>query len=463
MEIVYAKVELPVPHGDYIPVDITADTMESRRQKVLERMETYGLDILVIYADREHGANYAYLTGFEPRFEESLLVLHKDGTCCLMLGNENLKMASYSFIKGKVIHTPHFSLPYQPMEPAVSLAKLLEEAGIRNGVTIGCAGWKHFTSRCEGEEEFLDLPDFITAAMKKVNPDGVLCSASQIFLDSRQGLRTRVNANEIAHYEFGAGLASVKVLKALNEIRPGKTELEIAENLSAFGQPATVTTICASGERFTNAVVFPRNKQIRRGDRMSVTFGLRGGLTSRAAYVAESSLDLPEMERDYIERVAIPYYRAAAVWYEMIGIGVSCGEIYRSIEKVLPKERYHWFLNPGHYTGADEWTSSPVYPGSQVELESGMMLQMDIIPSVPGYGGAGAEDGIAIADAALRKELEEAYPAVWRRIVERREYMRKQLGFQLREEVLPMSDICGYMRPFILNHEYALRKKLQAG
>ena len=237
MQIIYDKVNMPVPHWNYLPVDITAGTMEEHRQKVLRKMEECGLDVLVVYADREHGANYAYLTGFEPRFEESVLVLHKDGTCCMMLGNENLKMGRYSFIQGKIIHVPHFSLPYQPMEPLKDMTGLVEEAGIQDGMTIGCAGWKHFTSKCKGEENLLDIPAFIADALRKINLNGILRSASGIFLDSRQGLRTRVNANEIAHYEFGAGMASVKVLEAMNEIRPGKLEMEIAGHLSAYGQP----------------------------------------------------------------------------------------------------------------------------------------------------------------------------------------------------------------------------------
>ena len=146
MEIIYDKVNMPVPHGNYLPVDITAGTMEEHRQKVLHKMREYGLDVLVIYADREHGANYAYLTGFEPRFEE------------------NLKMGRYSFIQGKVIHVPHFSLPYQPMEPLKDMTGLVEEAGIQDGMTIGCAGWKHFTSKCKGEENLLDIPAFIADA-----------------------------------------------------------------------------------------------------------------------------------------------------------------------------------------------------------------------------------------------------------------------------------------------------------
>ena len=37
--------------------------------------------------------------------------------------------------------------------------------------------------------------------------------------------------------------------------------------------------------------------------------------------------------------------------------------------------------------------------------------------------------------------------------------MKNCLGIVLKEEILPMSDLCGYLRPLILNKEYALRKK----
>ena len=34
-----------------------------------DRVLALGLDAAVVYADREHFANLAYLTGFDPRFE----------------------------------------------------------------------------------------------------------------------------------------------------------------------------------------------------------------------------------------------------------------------------------------------------------------------------------------------------------------------------------------------------------
>ena len=457
MNIIYSKVKPPGRQQGYFPVELTEETMKEHFRKVMEKMREQALDALVIYGDREHGANFAYLTGFEPRFEEALLVLHRDGKAYLVLGNENLKMCRYSFVKAELIHCPYFSLPCQPMIPEKPMKTFMEEAGLKDGMKIGCCGWKYFTSACQDNQKTFDIPSFIIEAIREAAPGSSLVNAGGIFLDPANGARHRMNGNEIAHYEFAAGLASSRVREALDAVAPGKTEMEIAHCLAAFGQPITITTIAAAGERFTNGVVFPRNKKISLGDKFSLTLGLRGGSSSRAAIVAESKEDLPEGEKDYIESIAAPYFKAAAVWYETVGIGVSGSELYETIEKVLPKEQYHWTLNPGHYTDQEEWSSSPVYRGSGAVLGSGMLLQMDIIPSVPGYSGVGAEDGIAIADEKLRSELREKYPETWRRFQDRREYMKEELGIRLKEEILPMSDLCGYLRPLLLNHEYALK------
>ena len=146
-----------------------------------------------------------------------------------MLGNENLKMCNYSFIKAATVHVPHFSLPHQPMETEKTLDELFAEAGVKNGMKIGIAGWKLFTSRLEDNSTFFDMPAFMVDAVRRVNSDGILVNAADIFLDAEYGVRHVMNANEIAHYEYGAGLASSKVLETLNAVAPGKTELELAE------------------------------------------------------------------------------------------------------------------------------------------------------------------------------------------------------------------------------------------
>lgn len=459
-KIIYIKVAPPVQQWPENPVSLTDKTMERRLHKVLIQMETKELDALCIYADREHGGNFGYLTGFEPRFEEAVLVLHRGGKAFLLLGNESLRMGNYCRIQNTVIHVPHFSLPNQPMETEFTLSELFEKAGICQGMHIGIVGWKLFTSEMENNTQLFEVPYMIVDSIKRaVGEQGQVQNEGSLFISPDSGVRVVNNANEIAHFEYGAALASDCVLEALAQVKAGKTELEVADCLAAHGQPVNVQTICATGERFTNAEVAPRKKVIAVGDTFSVTMGLRGGLTSRAGYIARCREDLPLEAGDYMEKMAMPYFAAAAAWYETVGIGVTGGEIYETVERILPKSEYGWVLNPGHLTSSEEWLCSPIEQGSSITLKSGMLLQMDIIPKRAGYGGASAEDGIAVADAALREEIRCEYPEVWERMLQRRKYMMDELGICLKDEILPMSDSAGYFRPYFLQKEYALKKK----
>src|SRR5262245_19266485 len=54
---------------------ISAETYRARIAALGDRAEAENLDVLVVYGDREHFANLAYLTGYDPRFEESLFLL----------------------------------------------------------------------------------------------------------------------------------------------------------------------------------------------------------------------------------------------------------------------------------------------------------------------------------------------------------------------------------------------------
>ena len=93
-EIFYGTVMPPKPDCTGVPVLLSDAVMEKRCRAVLERMEQENLDSLVVYGDLEHGQNFAYLTGFLPRFEEALLVLNKGGHHAMMMGNENLNKVS---------------------------------------------------------------------------------------------------------------------------------------------------------------------------------------------------------------------------------------------------------------------------------------------------------------------------------------------------------------------------------
>lgn len=440
------------------PVVLSDQTFAHRREKLLERMRESSLDIIFVYADREHGSNFEYLTGFIPRFEEALLTVELSGKTKLFLGNENMKLAKHSRTKAEAVHTPYFSLTNQPMGNTRDFKGILQSEIDFKGKNIGIVGWKVFTSKFEDNNKMFDVPYFIVNAISElaqVNSSKVT-NCTDIFIGENGGIRTINNAEEIRYYEFGSSLSSDCVLEAMNNIEVGKTETEIASYLSRFGQPHNITTICATGERFTNADIYPRKKQISLGDKFSITTGYKGGLTSRAGYVAKETKDLPSDVQDYLERLAIPYYLAVVVWMENIRIGMTGGQMYEMIETVFQKEKYNWELNPGHLTSDEEWMSSPIYCGSNTELKSGMLFQIDIIPSLTNYAGASAESGIALADAKLRKQIAEEYPELWERFKKRRAFIQQELNIQLHPEVLLLSNTVGYYRPYMLNKEKAL-------
>lgn len=455
--IVVKKIPQPDCWQAVSSVILTDATLQSRKSRVLDRMRQRGLNTLIVYADKEHGANFEYLTGFIPRFEEALLILHQDGEAVLVLGNENLKLAAHARLQNRVVHAPWFSLPNQPMDNAISLPDTLRQAGLTGKQRIGIAGWKLFTSAHDNTERMFDLPSFIVDSLRAAASPGCdFINATAVFIAPDDGARTINNANELAHYEYGANLASTAILNALNAIEPGKTEKQIGALLAAEGQANNVIMIAASGDRFANANLYPGDNVIRRGDKFSLTTSYKGGLSSRAAYVVSGAQELAPAVADYLEVVAIPYYRAVVGWLECLRVGVTGGEIYRLIDTLLPKAEYHWHLNPGHLVADEEWMCSPIQSDSTIPLASGMLLQIDIIPSRAGYAGASIEDTVALADAALREALAKDYPAVWARITARRAYIQQHLGIRLPEDVLPFSNTVGYLRPWLLDRSQAL-------
>lgn len=452
-----ASVIPPTSFPYVAPVTLTEETMVARHGKILERMKTANLDALLIYADKEHGGNFEYLTGFIPRFEEGLLLLEAHGDATVILGNENLKMAQHSRLPVRLVHCPYFSLPNQPMDNEKTLHDIFVDIGLNNKRHVGLVGWKMFTGKLGDSQTFFDLPYFIVESLKKsLSPAAVLVNAIHLFIGGENGARTTSNANEIAHYEYGANLSSTCMLDAMNAVAVGVSERELGQRLTADGQYNTVVTIAAAGKRFEKANLYPTDKKLQQGDSLSLTTGYKGGLSSRAGFVIADESELPPNQSDYLARVAKPYYNAVAVWLEKIRIGMKGYELYSLIEQVFPKKDYGWHLNPGHLTSDEEWMSSPIYPSSEEHLRSGMILQIDIIPSVAGYTGVSAEECIALADAELQLSIKNAYPELWLRITQRRDYIKQVLNIPLSNDVIPLSNTVAYLRPFLLAKDKAL-------
>ncbi|MGC1295721.1 MAG: aminopeptidase P family N-terminal domain-containing protein [Alloacidobacterium sp.] len=70
------------------PPPPSTSELEARIDNLRARMEESKITHTVVYGDREHFANLTYLTGFDPRFEEALLIIGRTATPLILVGNE---------------------------------------------------------------------------------------------------------------------------------------------------------------------------------------------------------------------------------------------------------------------------------------------------------------------------------------------------------------------------------------
>lgn len=437
MNVIVKEVKEPSLDCSHDPVSLLDQTFEKRKETILTLMKQEKLSYLCMYADLEHGSNFEYLSGFVPRFEEALLIMDTQGNVDYIFGNENFNKAQYARVKGTVHLVSEFSLPDQP-DRGSSLIDALKETKISG--RVGIVGWKVL------KNGRLDLPHFIANDLLALNLELVNVTKKYI------ACRSVNNANELAYFEYGASLAGDRMLVAMDQIKEGISELDLGAYLLADGQDPSVVTICAFKDRFKNGELYPRNVALSYGDPVSLTVGYRGGLSSRSGFA------IKEGKEDYVEKVVKPYFIAACTWLESLRVDMTGHEMYSIIDNVYQKNVYGWTLNPGHLTAQEEWLSSPIYKDSKEVLKSGMILQLDIIPSSP-LGSVSVECTVALANETLIKDIKEQYPLLWKRICQRRKYIIDELGINLTECVLPMASTVGYLRPYLLNYGLAMVKE----
>jgi hypothetical protein len=434
---------------------ITASEYEERLDKARAKMAEKGLTHLVVYADREHSANMAYLTGYDPRFEEALLVLGRRGKPLILVGNEGLGYVPVSPVKLEVELFQSFSLPGQDRSKSRKLPSILSGYGIGKASKAGTIGWKYFgIEETKAPDLCLEIPSYIADILRELTGSRErVVNATAIFQNPSDGLRLISSADQIALFEFAATRTSEGMKRLIWGLKPGMREYEVVRFYQADGLPLSCHLIASSGEKAKKmGLSSPSDNIIRLGDPFITGFGLWGALNARAGFVAASEADLPKKQKHFIEDFASPYFSAVCKWYETIGIGVRAGDVVKAVTKFIPKNKWDLALNPGHYIHLDEWVSSSFYPSSKIRLRSGMAFQMDMIPVSKGpFYLANMEDGIVLADRKLRDEISQKHPDCWGRIQKRRDFMMSTIGIELKSEVLPLCNIPGIYAPFFLS------------
>jgi len=438
------------------PPQIPLKEYERRLNECNELIEKHNLTHLVIYADREHFANLCYLTGFDPRFEEALMIIRANAKPLVLIGNECFAYLDASpliqehKIRKELFQT--FSLLNQPRDKSRKLIEILKDENINTNSKIGCVGTKYFDS-CEFSESqyAIDIPTYLVDLLRKLSSYENVINASDLFMHPEYGIRTNVGIYDIAYLEYTNGLASEGFKNMLFAIKEGVSDFDLAKKIEFNGTPLGCHLTFVTDSNHKYGLSGPNGSLIKKGSVLASNFCYWGANICRAGWVVNNENELPPQAKDYIQNFAGKYFEVMNEWFKSMKPEKLGGEIYDLIHKNLPFETFGIYLNPGHLIHLDEWISSPIYKNSKIKLRSGMAMQVDIIPCSEKYFSTRMEDGIVIADTALQKNILVSFPEVFKRCKARKDFMNQTLGLELPEEVLPLSNMTGIVNPFFLN------------
>ena len=414
-------------------------------------------DAIVVYADREHSANLSFFCSFDPRFEEALLIVTRDGRS-LVVANEGLSLTTLLPIELEILHCPSLGLMGQERSQGLRLVDALRKAGVGSAERVAMVGWKYFEpDEWSTPTVPMAAPAFLVDAIRDLIGAEELVDATEAVMNPRDGLRSVSTADQIASFEWAAARASRSVFSIVQVVAPGMSERTAVKAMDYGGDPLSAHVMFASGPEVAIGLRSPTDRRLELGDAATTAVGFWGGLCCRAGLIDEARPTMRGHAAEYLERLAVPYWRAIVNWYETVALGTTGGEIDRTIRDSLEDEDFGPALNPGHLTHLDEWVHTPIRPNSLEPIRSGMCIQCDIIPdrARPGWA-ANCEDTLVVADPDLRGDIERRHPELWSRIGARRAFMLDTLGIAIADEILPLSAAPAYFAPFWLSPGDAL-------
>ena len=330
-----SKVSLPSFGRAAVCPELAADLYRTRIDQTIERLRAEAISTLLVYSDREHCANLLYLTGFDPRFEEAVLLLSADGRRKLLVGNECMGfLPDIKALDLEVELFQEFSLMGQPRKSSRPLQQILRDFGVSHGSRAGCDGWKYFEGPLVGgEKAALDIPAYLADAVRELTGDrAAVVNATGLFMDAQEGLRITNEAEQIAQFEYAACVTSEGVLKVLQHLRPGAIEHALERHLDTRGLPLSCHKMISFGDKAKRGLASPSSKRAQLGDAYTIGFGVHGALNCRAGVIARKTQDIPEIIRDFYPRFAANYFQVVATWYENVRVGAKARSVVRAVE-----------------------------------------------------------------------------------------------------------------------------------
>ncbi|HXM59006.1 MAG TPA: Xaa-Pro peptidase family protein [Candidatus Dormibacteraeota bacterium] len=218
-------------------------------------------------------------------------------------------------------------------------------------------------------------------------------------------LRARKTPGEIERLEQAARLTDEVTERAMAEIRPGRTELEVAAAIdhlvATAGARLSFATIVQSGPNSAQPHLGPGDRTLRTGDLVLLDFGAASGGykadTTRTVVIGE-----PDARQREVHALVLAAHDAAVA---TVRPGVTVGEVDEAARAVIRAGGLgdRFIHRVGHGLGLEAHEDPSLDPGGRAALEPGMAITIEPGVYLPGWGGVRIEDDVLVEAAGGRQ------------------------------------------------------------
>src|SRR5690554_2204078 len=269
-------VEVPWPEAvisrDLPP--LTEEVYQERITQLRRLMDENGFTHVIVYGDREHFANTRFLTGYDPRFEECLVIVGQQGKPRLLVGLEGQSYADIAYGVEVELYR-EFSLQGQPREGR-SFRAILDDCKVSSHSKVGIVGTKYIET-----DDFIDayvvsdIPYYLVDALLRICGRDRVVDVTRWFTDSSKGLRISLTVDEIARSEMLNQLVYSGMKDAIQALKPGVSEIEVSSKLAYDGSmPLSCHIVVSFGDNVQLALNSPTPRRLKLGDQLSVALGV---------------------------------------------------------------------------------------------------------------------------------------------------------------------------------------------
>lgn len=364
-----------------------------RIARLQEEMNKADLDVMVTYSSESESASSRYLADFWPFFDFAGVVVPREGAPALVTGGpESFEFArQFSRIRDIHIH-PLFVessapdwVPPVKYEDFKSILKSVCGKPVRR---IGVTDWNIF-------------PHVIMSDLQQAVGDAEMIPADDVLLR----VKAIKSDHEMAVIRKAYWITEQAMIDTLEQVHEGQPEWEAAAvahttmlEMGAEGTPYPIW-VC-SGPNTHQSLCRSTNRRIQRDELVQFTFGAKYmgycGNMCRPFAIGK----LPSKARELMT-VALEAFEGAL---QDIRPGVAAKKVFKNYHSKLKRNGFEEFTlyGPAHGTGSSEVEGLWLGKGSDMVIEPGMQLNIDIWLN-DGQYGLRYEDGILVTESGIEE------------------------------------------------------------